>query len=80
MFNTIEGLSGPDFLDAVADAELGNGNAVNADIYRLRSREWAQDRARIERLEAELSAAAVSRRSALPHHAITPTDQRRAGA
>lgn len=35
-------LSGPDFLEHVANAELASGNEVNADTYRQRAREWRQ--------------------------------------
>lgn len=41
-------LDGPDFLDAVADAEEGLGNLINAAEYRRRARQW-----RNERLDAE---------------------------
>lgn len=35
-------LSGPDRLDAIAEQELANGNAVNADTYRHLAHEWRQ--------------------------------------
>jgi hypothetical protein len=35
-------LTGPDFLDAVAEVELQQGNDVNADAFRQRAREWRQ--------------------------------------
>ena len=35
-----EFLDGPDFLDAVAAAELANGNDINAAEYRKRARQW----------------------------------------
>ncbi len=36
-------LSGPDFLDNVADLESGNGLHINAAEYRKRAREWRQE-------------------------------------
>ena len=36
-------LDGPDFLDAVADAEEGLGNLINAAEYRRRARQWRND-------------------------------------
>ncbi|MGH8075603.1 MAG: hypothetical protein ACREO4_16255 [Lysobacter sp.] len=33
-------LSGPDFLEAVADQEAANGNDVNAGIFRERALQW----------------------------------------
>ncbi|TAA27640.1 hypothetical protein EA661_12855 [Pseudoxanthomonas winnipegensis] len=38
-------LSGPDFLLAVADAELANGNEINAAVFRQRASEWKHDQA-----------------------------------
>lgn len=49
------GMSGPDFLDAVADAELAQGNGVNADIYRQRAFEWRQTLADLEQLQLRLA-------------------------
>lgn len=37
------GLPGPDFLDAVAEAELHNGNEVNAAVWRGRAKQWRED-------------------------------------
>jgi hypothetical protein len=37
-------LDGPDFLDAVADAEEVNGLLINAAEYRRRARQWREDR------------------------------------
>jgi hypothetical protein len=48
-------MPGPDFLEAVADAELAQGNGVNADIYRQRAREWRQQIADLEQLQARLA-------------------------
>lgn len=50
-------MSGPEFLDAVADAESANNNDINADIYRRRALEWAQDKRTIASLRDELQAA-----------------------
>lgn len=44
-------LSGPDFLDAVADAEAANDNLINADVYRQRARQWKQLEADHEQLQ-----------------------------
>lgn len=38
-------LSGPEFLHAVADAELANGNEINAAEFRRRAQEWQRDQA-----------------------------------
>lgn len=46
-------LSGPEFLDAVADAEAANDNAINADVYRARAAEWAQTERRLREAEAD---------------------------
>ncbi len=36
-------LPGPDFLHAVADAEEGNGNTINAAEFRRRAHQWQRD-------------------------------------
>lgn len=36
-------MSGPDFLEHVADAEAANHNDINAQIYRDRAAQWKQD-------------------------------------
>lgn len=43
-------LDGPDFLDAVADAEEGLGNLTNAAEYRRRARQWRDDQRALDRL------------------------------
>lgn len=50
-------MTGPEFLDAVADAERSNSNDINADIYRQRALEWAGDKRTIVNLREELQAA-----------------------
>lgn len=45
------GLSGPDFLDAVADAEAAQGNDINAAEYRRRARQWRQGEHAREQLD-----------------------------
>jgi hypothetical protein len=50
-------MSGPEFLEAVANAERGNSNDVNADIYEQRAHEWRQDKRTIVSLRDELQAA-----------------------
>ena len=42
MCEQLSRLSGPDFLDAVAEAELVNGNKINADFFKQRARDWRQ--------------------------------------
>lgn len=44
-------LSGPDFLEAVADAEAANDHLINADVYRQRARQWKQLEADHEQLQ-----------------------------
>lgn len=79
MFDTnLTTLSGPDFLEHVAEAELHAGNLVNRDTYAQRAREWREDRNELERLRAELEGV-KHRRPPAPAgrtHAITPTDHR----
>lgn len=70
-------LSGPDFLDAVSDAELHLGNVINADTYAVQARRWQRDLDRIESLELELATLqAETRQRALPGYGITPSDRR----
>ena len=40
-------LSGPDFLDNVADVESGHGLHINAAEYRKRAVEWRREQARL---------------------------------
>ena len=68
MCDPLSTMSGPDFLEAVADAELAAGHPVNADVFRQRSREWRQQQADYASLEARnhsLSQALDRARSAL---------------
>lgn len=76
--HNIHSLSGPDFLAAVADAEAANGNDVNADIYRGRSRQWAAEQLALEDAQTALAKATRRQAQARPEsrHAITPTDKR----
>jgi hypothetical protein len=37
------GLSGPEFLNAIANAEEVNGNPINAAEFRRRARDWQRD-------------------------------------
>ena len=53
----LNALPGPDFLDAVADAEAANGNDVNAHEYRRRAREWREQLHVLERVQLDLQAA-----------------------
>lgn len=66
-------LSGPDFLEHVANAELASGNAVNADTYRQRAREWRQlqaDYDAVERRNHELQQALDRARAAVNSTAV----------
>lgn len=47
-------MSGPEFLDAVADQEAANGNDVNAGVWRDRALQWKQDQLVRQQAEAEL--------------------------
>jgi hypothetical protein len=53
----LNALPGPDFLDAVADAEAANGNDVNAHEYRRRAGEWRMQLQTLERVQLDLQAA-----------------------
>jgi hypothetical protein len=75
-------LDGPDFLDAVADAERAQGNDINAAAYEQRAKEWRAERAeeRRKREEVEQLLETIAHRRADPkpsrrRHAITPTDR-----
>jgi len=48
-------LTGPDFLDSVADQSAAQGLPVNAAEFRQRATDWRADQARIEQLEADLA-------------------------
>lgn len=75
----IHSLSGPDFLDAVADAQAADGNHVNADVYRARSRQWAAEQIALEDAQAALAKLARQRQSpriATASYSLTPTDHR----
>ena len=74
--NALNLLDGPDFLDAVADAEEANGNHINAAEYRRRARQWSNERAQYEREATPAPERARPLRTALPAHHITPTDHR----
>lgn len=50
-------MSGPEFLEAVAHAERGNSNDVNADHFEQRAQEWKLDKRTIETLQQDLQAA-----------------------
>jgi hypothetical protein len=52
----ITSLQGPEFLDAVADAELSQGLLCNHGPYRDNGLLWRADRTRIEELERENAA------------------------
>lgn len=76
-----ESLSGPDFLDAVAQQEAANGLAINASAFRERSRQWLRDQQELDQLRAQaaeqqarLDHIAEHAASASRSGAITPTD------
>lgn len=51
--NPYAALPGPDFIEAVAETELHNGNEINAAEFRRRAREWQDDQLRITQLQHE---------------------------
>lgn len=60
--DTTNSISGPDFLERVADVELANGNEINAAAFRDRARQWRLDlvdlreaQGRVTGLEAALA-------------------------
>lgn len=57
MQDQLHGLTGPDFLDHVADAEAANGNDINAAVYRERSLAWQRDLDRLAAAEADADSA-----------------------
>lgn len=71
-------LDGPDFLDAVANAERAHGNDINAAAYEQRAKEWRAERRAREEAEQLLETVAHRRTDPSPRrrrHAITPTDR-----
>ncbi|WP_298580502.1 hypothetical protein [uncultured Luteimonas sp.] len=48
-------LTGPDFLDAMANQNAASGLDVNAAEFRQRGRDWQADLQRIEALEAQVA-------------------------
>ncbi len=47
-------MTGPEFLEAVAGQEAANSMDINADAFRTRAREWAQDRQTIQNMREEI--------------------------
>jgi len=47
MHHRIQTIDGPEFLDAVADAEAANGNDINAQAFRERAAQRSSDRQRL---------------------------------
>lgn len=47
-------MSGPEFLDALADASAASGLDVNADIFRIRAGEWSRHLQMLADLGAQL--------------------------
>lgn len=73
-------LTGPDFLESLADIAAGNGEFVNCAEFRTRAAQWRRDlrdiahyRGIADRAEARASAAPAT---TTPRAAITPTDTR----
>jgi hypothetical protein len=48
-------LSGPDFLDSMANQSAAHGLDVNAAEFRQRASDWRADQLRIEQLEADVA-------------------------
>lgn len=48
-------LSGPDFLDSMANQSTAHGLDVNAAEFRQRAGDWRTDQLRIEQLEADVA-------------------------
>ena len=68
MCDSLSTLTGPDFLDAVAEAELHAGKEVNADVFQQRAREWRQlqaDHDALERRNHQLQTALDRARAAV---------------
>lgn len=80
MFNSNPAtLNGPDFLDAVADAEEANGNTINAAEFRRRAKQWQQDLSALDAANSGPPSTAVRQvrgSTRARAHAITPTDRR----
>lgn len=53
--NPYTGLPGPDFLQAVAEAELQNGNEINFSEFKRRAIQWQDDQLRMVQLERDKS-------------------------
>ena len=46
-----EHLSGPDFLDQIADNENGDGRHINGAEYRSRAKQWREDQRALDSAE-----------------------------
>lgn len=57
MQHQISQLPGPVFLEKVAEAELHNGNLINAQEYHRRAIQWAEDQKALEAKQREVDAA-----------------------
>lgn len=71
-------LNGPDFLDAVADAEEANGNTINAAEFRRRAKQWQQDLSALAAANSDPPSPPgrqVRGPTRARTHAITPTDR-----
>lgn len=51
--DTLNSMTGPEFLDALADQEAANGNDINAATFRERALQWKRDRILLDRLTAD---------------------------
>ncbi len=54
MQHHVTAMSGPEFLEAVADQNAGNGLDINAQAFRDRAREWANDQRSLQATRQEL--------------------------
>lgn len=50
----LQHLTGPEFLDSVADAEAANSNDINAEVFRVNSVQWSAERRRTRELEQQV--------------------------
>lgn len=74
-----QGLTGPEFLEHVANAEAALGNEINAAEYRRRATQWKADLAELgsmRQMPEPMAAPLLRRAGQLPSHHITPTDRR----
>ena len=66
-------LSGPDFLDHIADVESGQGLHINAAEYRKRAKQWREHQQQLEATTVEVERLTADI-TALRTHAFTAVD------